>query len=324
MKYHNSPNGPRICRANIKQCPYGLAGQPHYDNIADAREAYEKTMYETFGGIEGVKHSKGLNARLEAYHHIDRAEVKIKAVLASPAAQKTVSVLKAIRNLPGRARSKARKVRSVSSFLGTSTMQKLHSYNNGVKSKVEFSKKLASERAKDSFKAVKSIADKVRAQKAPVIYKEKTQPISKISYGDRINGMNVASVYSDGRRVTVRTDGGFVMAFRPNDNITYSKPKTSLRTKIKESNLYRGMKEASQQQKAVFKTLSQTVHPSSRRIQPEYYKPRELSNEAWAKSSPSMRDSQQIVFSSALPKPGVIPPRVRRSYGKMPPRIKTH
>lgn len=49
VKYHNTPNGPARCRAEVKACPYGAAGQPHFARKDEAQAAYEKAMTKTFG-----------------------------------------------------------------------------------------------------------------------------------------------------------------------------------------------------------------------------------------------------------------------------------
>lgn len=48
-KYHNTPNGPRTCTANIRDCIYAESGGDHYDNFADAQKAYETDMEEKYG-----------------------------------------------------------------------------------------------------------------------------------------------------------------------------------------------------------------------------------------------------------------------------------
>lgn len=49
IKYHNTPNGPRICTANVRDCKYGGKDSTHYENFADAQKDYEKTMENAFG-----------------------------------------------------------------------------------------------------------------------------------------------------------------------------------------------------------------------------------------------------------------------------------
>lgn len=50
-KYHNSPNGPRVCTARIKECLYAEAGQAHYPSYELAQAAYEKTLETQYGVV---------------------------------------------------------------------------------------------------------------------------------------------------------------------------------------------------------------------------------------------------------------------------------
>ena len=60
-KYHNTPNGPRICTAQIRECKYAENGGEHYDNFADAQKAYEDKMEETYGTQPVLSKSDKLN-----------------------------------------------------------------------------------------------------------------------------------------------------------------------------------------------------------------------------------------------------------------------
>lgn len=53
-KYHNSPNGPRLCKAKVQECPYALAGGEHYTNFAEAQAAYETEQSEKYGQTVAV------------------------------------------------------------------------------------------------------------------------------------------------------------------------------------------------------------------------------------------------------------------------------
>lgn len=59
LKYHISSNGPRICKADVRECPYGVQGEPHFSSYEDAITAYNNKMVEAFGGIDTIK----LNAK---------------------------------------------------------------------------------------------------------------------------------------------------------------------------------------------------------------------------------------------------------------------
>lgn len=59
-KYHNSPNGPRLCKAQVQECPYALAGGEHYTNFAEAQAAYEIEQSEKYGQTLSVGKSDRL------------------------------------------------------------------------------------------------------------------------------------------------------------------------------------------------------------------------------------------------------------------------
>ena len=61
IKYHNTPNGPRRCKAEIRECIYAESGGDHYDNFADAQKAYETKMEEVYGTQPVLSKSDKLN-----------------------------------------------------------------------------------------------------------------------------------------------------------------------------------------------------------------------------------------------------------------------
>lgn len=53
-KYHITPNGPRVCSANIRDCQYAQAGETHFDNIEAAQAVYEQELTEKYGTLPKV------------------------------------------------------------------------------------------------------------------------------------------------------------------------------------------------------------------------------------------------------------------------------
>lgn len=77
-KYHNSPNGPRLCKAEKEQCPYGRAGGEHYSSQAEAQAAYEEKMTQAFGVTK--KFNKVETTRQNHYQRIDRFKAYVTKV----------------------------------------------------------------------------------------------------------------------------------------------------------------------------------------------------------------------------------------------------
>lgn len=44
MKYHLSDDGPAICRATIRNCPYGAAGGDHFESLPEAEKAFADSL----------------------------------------------------------------------------------------------------------------------------------------------------------------------------------------------------------------------------------------------------------------------------------------
>lgn len=49
VKYHNTPKGPRLCKASVRECKYALAGADHYSSQEEANAAYVEKMTQVFG-----------------------------------------------------------------------------------------------------------------------------------------------------------------------------------------------------------------------------------------------------------------------------------
>lgn len=113
MRYHITPNGPSRCRAKTEDsCPYGRAGEPHYDNIEEASAAYDAKLKATFNTFDTIKKNTGRKTKETVYKAsertvdgvktardfaIDRMIASGKAVKASAPVQKTVSALRKIK-----------------------------------------------------------------------------------------------------------------------------------------------------------------------------------------------------------------------------------
>ena len=63
--YHITDDGPRACTTTPDRCPYGKAGGPHFDNVAEAQLDYEQTM-EKSHGFEGMTRAQS-NRQSETY-----------------------------------------------------------------------------------------------------------------------------------------------------------------------------------------------------------------------------------------------------------------
>ena len=106
MPYHLSPNGPQLCHAKQGGCPYARAGEPHFDNVADANVAYEKKMAEAFGDFD--THRKTLKQRIKektAYALRDTFVKAAGAVVASKPIQATVRAVRYVKETPARIES---------------------------------------------------------------------------------------------------------------------------------------------------------------------------------------------------------------------------
>lgn len=78
-KYHNSPNGPRLCKAQVQECPYGSAGGEHYATFEEAQTAYEAEQIERYGTTVKIGRSDALvqKAHREYYTARERGIKKI-------------------------------------------------------------------------------------------------------------------------------------------------------------------------------------------------------------------------------------------------------
>lgn len=44
MKYHLSDDGPAVCRAAVRSCPYGAAGEEHFESLPEAEKAFAESL----------------------------------------------------------------------------------------------------------------------------------------------------------------------------------------------------------------------------------------------------------------------------------------
>lgn len=72
VKYHNSPNGPRICKAEIKECIYANAGDAHYASYEEAQTAYETAQVEKYGQTSVLSKSDKLVQKAHKSYYINR------------------------------------------------------------------------------------------------------------------------------------------------------------------------------------------------------------------------------------------------------------
>lgn len=79
-KYHISERGPRLCKAQVRDCPYGRAGQEHYGTQEEAQVVYEKKLSETFGVVP--TYSKMETMRQNNYQDLDHISHLVKKVTA--------------------------------------------------------------------------------------------------------------------------------------------------------------------------------------------------------------------------------------------------
>lgn len=69
-KYHNTPNGPRICKAEVRECIYGESGGAHFTNFNEAQTAYEADMEERYGAQPTLSKTDKLNQEAhKAYYN---------------------------------------------------------------------------------------------------------------------------------------------------------------------------------------------------------------------------------------------------------------
>ena len=97
-KYHNSPNGPRICTSRKGLCPYAQAGQPHFESQREAQEAYENVMAATFGPTAKLNRTLREKALQATYRRVDRVHDRVKLANLSPAAQAAYRAVAAVNN----------------------------------------------------------------------------------------------------------------------------------------------------------------------------------------------------------------------------------
>lgn len=94
VKYHISDKGPRRCKAEVRDCPYGRAGQEHYSTAAEAHTVYEKKLSETFGVVSS--YSKIERIRQNNYQDMDNIRHLVNKVT-TPAKVAAVQTVKMYR-----------------------------------------------------------------------------------------------------------------------------------------------------------------------------------------------------------------------------------
>ena len=104
MRYHNTPNGPRVCHAEKGRCPYGAQGYPHFDTRAEAETAYEKSLAQSFGSFDTLKKTTSEKMRQGAYEGADRMLATARKVVASEPVRRTVNAINTVKSTPQRAR----------------------------------------------------------------------------------------------------------------------------------------------------------------------------------------------------------------------------
>lgn len=89
MKYHISENGPKPCKAKVKDCPYGQRGEAHYETQQEAYQAFESKLKNEYGAL-GVKKAKRINRsaiqrfyrqqdKINSNHPVSQSWAKVQA-----------------------------------------------------------------------------------------------------------------------------------------------------------------------------------------------------------------------------------------------------
>ena len=101
-KYHIAPNGPMLCEAQIRDCPYAKNGGKHYGNIDKAEQVWREQMEAEHGVLATTSRadSEEIEARLEFYRAREKFIAQLKKKRASKTDQKTVRTMRTIHNLP--------------------------------------------------------------------------------------------------------------------------------------------------------------------------------------------------------------------------------
>jgi len=76
MKFHITDDGPKECKATVRDCPYGAAGGEHYETIQEAGRAYEDIASKQYGQFQTLGASSRIqNLRLNNTKAIKAARV---------------------------------------------------------------------------------------------------------------------------------------------------------------------------------------------------------------------------------------------------------
>lgn len=260
-RYHNSPNGPRLCKAEKGLCPYGRAGEEHFETQAEAQVAYEAKMADAFGGLETVKKTASERGRQATYQKRDALVAQAKLVKASAPVQNTVAALRAIKETPQRVEASLRRAEERVQARADQAAVATEAFVKAMGPKL---KELSSD-YKTQYQALNSLGT------SPSTPKLKAGKASGLLPGDKLaDGGTVRSVLISGDTVTVhvrRANGtlGQKNTYSMSEKIPYQRvTKRQSRgsafagraqQKLNDSPLYQRVQAASDLQRQAFHTL---------------------------------------------------------------------
>lgn len=291
MKYHNSPNGPRPCKADVRECIYGSSGAPHFDTQAEAQSAYEEKMAESFGAFDKVKRSKSEKVRQSSYRGIDKTFETIRKVKASQAVAKTVETMTAVKESPQRAKVLGNKwinkakakyrasKREFNSILANAKVEQVLKNENYFenyeaaeldrrrkKTEAELNAELSPRTKSMKERAIEAgynVSVQVKSMKNDLgkIEVASTKNASNVKIGDKLpDGSKVGMIMNDGDRVTITTiDDDYKITsttYSDSDTIKTTRTVSDKVSSIKKSPFYSRMRTAAKQQREVFYTLT--------------------------------------------------------------------
>lgn len=284
--YHVSPNGPRLCKAEHGGCPYAAQGEPHFDTQVEAQQHYETKMGAAFGNLETIRKTPKEEFRQVLYQERDEFLATVNAVKASAPAQKVLSTLNFIKDIPRRIDSKLLEMETAGQDRMALRQAELELKTAELKSKIN---KIGARMLESSNRAnaiQQQRALELRSLKT-VSDQHRTRPRLKgahgLSKGDELPGnLKIYKVEDNGgsMRVFVRnTRGQFAghREFKDTDVVSYSRPsKRDLRNgaerrpvkKLSESAFAQRVKAASSIQREAFQVLRGVDTSKMERIQP--------------------------------------------------------
>lgn len=294
MKYHNTPNGPRICHDSSGRCPYLRQGYPHYDTQEEAQKAYDASMAEKFGAFETVRRTRSEKTRQKVYRGLDRmrkarASEPVRKVVrtiraAHEASVRTGSGLQAARS---RFRAVSRSVRSRSSQVMRNmrvrtvdvvaaehmTARDAESEYGTRRSRAQHAVvHTAAETAYRASEAQQKLSEnvsnlgKVAARRVGNITVRRKKSAAHVQIGDRLRQGEVVGVSAAGGGVQITTrqpNGTHVTLFsKPDSTMKTSRTVRQHLTSIRNSPFGRRVHRAAELQSQSFRTLF-NVHESS-------------------------------------------------------------